>query len=680
MTASPEISTAPSSADAVLGKLNPEQRRAAEATTGPVCIIAGAGTGKTTTVTNRLAWQVRSGAFPASQLLALTFTKKAAGELQQRLAGLGVSGVDARTFHSAALRMLHEFLPRFENRAVPEIAPNKSRILLNIVRGLRMPYKFNPLRDFGTMIEWVANQQIAPNDAIDALVAAKADQELPPEIIGQVLSEYSAAKARQGVIDFEDVLRWCIRLLEKHPAAAAELHARYAAFTVDEYQDVNPLQQRLLELWLGDRREICVVGDPYQSIYSFTGATPDYLLNFGTTFPGATLVKLASNYRSSPQVLERSNTLATHFHGTPNALVAKRGDGPEIVATQVGDDNETEAEWVTARCRELHAAGMPFSEMAILYRTRDQSTSFEQALGARNIPVSVDRGLLKRDAFKELGHDFERAQRAGAGDLYGEGLATGDANVADFVDRIARQVGYNPDAAGQGGQAEIVRQADLKTIVEVASTWTDAERTVEDFLTSLHHQFGDDNNPDGVRLMTLHSAKGLEFDAVFLPSLINGVLPYWKGKNKSPIDEERRLFYVGMTRARTNLHITWTAIKKQTPSLFLEEAGIATPKRASGAAAGKSAGGVKAGGGRVKADDPVLDEADQALFDSLRAWRTEAAAEIGKPAYVVLSNKTLFSLVEAKPSSKAKLLAVNGIGDAKYEAYGDEILGIVARH
>jgi len=163
------------------------------------------------------------------------------------------------------------------------------------------------------------------------------------------------------VIDFEDVLRWCIRLLEKHPGAAAELHARYSAFTVDEYQDVNPLQQRLLELWLGDRREICVVGDPYQSIYSFTGATPDYLLNFGKTFPEATVVKLTSNYRSSPQVLERSNSLATNFRGTPNPLVANRGDGPEIVAMQVGADDETEAEWVTARCRELHAAGMPFS-------------------------------------------------------------------------------------------------------------------------------------------------------------------------------------------------------------------------------------------------------------------------------------------------------------------------------
>jgi len=256
--------------------------------------------------------------------------------------------------------------------------------------------------------------------------------------------------------------------------------------------------------------------------------------------------------------------------------------------------------------------------------------------------------------------------------------------VADFVDRIAHQVGYNPEAAGQGGQAEIVRQADLKTIVEVASTWIDEERTVEDFLANLHQQFGDDDNPDGVRLMTLHSAKGLEFDAVFLPSLINGVLPYWKGKNKSPIDEERRLFYVGMTRARANLHITWTAIKKQTPSLFLEEAGIAVPTRAGKATAGAKAGG---GGGvrKSKADEPVLDAPDQALFDSLRAWRTEKAAEINKPAYVVLSNKTLFSLVEAKPSSKKQLLAVNGIGESKHDTYGDDLLSVTrapltARH
>jgi DNA helicase II / ATP-dependent DNA helicase PcrA len=293
----------------ILDGLNPEQRRAAEAVRGPVCILAGAGSGKTTTITRRIANQVATGAFRAEQILAVTFTDKAAGELRERLGALGVRGVRASTFHSAALAQLRHFAPE----SVGRIFPSKALALRQIGNSLPAPFKFRPAGDLATEVEWAKNRRIAPDRYLAEL--GEHEPPIPADLMVKVYRSYEARKAEQGTTDFEDLLELAVRLYERDPAAVAGFRARYAAFTVDEYQDVNLLQRTLLDLWLGDRDDLCVVGDDYQSIYAFTGAGPEHLLGTPARFPQATVVRLEENYRSTPQVLALANRLVPRLSG-----------------------------------------------------------------------------------------------------------------------------------------------------------------------------------------------------------------------------------------------------------------------------------------------------------------------------------------------------------------------------
>ncbi|MBV8479170.1 MAG: ATP-dependent helicase, partial [Actinobacteria bacterium] len=350
-----------------LDGLNPEQRRAAEAVRGPVCILAGAGTGKTTTITRRIAHQVASGAFRADEIMAVTFTDKAGGELRARLAALGVTRVRAGTFHSAALRQLRHFAPGDVGR----ILPSKALLLRQIGNRLRPPFKFRPAGDLASEIEWAKNSRVAP----DAYLGAAADREppIPADLMANVYTEYERRKQADGHVDFEDLLERAIRLFENDAAAAATFRAQYRAFTVDEYQDVNLLQQTLLDLWLGDRDDLCVVGDDYQSIYAFTGAGPEHLLGLPRRFPHATVVRLEENYRSTPQVLELANRLVPNLGGAEKTLRPTRADGPEPTVRPFPSP-EDEARAIVERIRATEA---PPERIAILCRTNARLTDFE---------------------------------------------------------------------------------------------------------------------------------------------------------------------------------------------------------------------------------------------------------------------------------------------------------------
>ena len=293
-----------------LDGLNPEQRRAAEAVRGPVCILAGAGSGKTRTITRRIAQQVVTGAFAPTQIMAVTFTDKAAGELKQRLAELGVSGVRASTFHSAALRQLRHFAPD----AVGRILPSKALALRQIANSLPAPYKFRPAGDLATEIEWAKNRRIPP-ERYDGR-----DPPIPLDLMQRVYREYERRKTAEGLIDFEDLLELTVRLFEEDAEVRETFRAQYRSFTVDEVQDVNLLQQQLLDLWLGDRDDLCIVGDDYQAIYGFTGASPDYLLAMPERFPNAVVARLEENYRSTPQVLALANRLVPNLGGAEKTL------------------------------------------------------------------------------------------------------------------------------------------------------------------------------------------------------------------------------------------------------------------------------------------------------------------------------------------------------------------------
>src|SRR6266545_5255956 len=378
----------------IFAGLNPEQRRAVEAARGPVCILAGAGSGKTTTITRRVAHQVASSTFAATEILAVTFTDKAAGEMRARLRTLGAGGVRASTFHSAALSQLRYFSPD----SVGRILASKALILRRVGNSLPAPFKFRPAGDLATEIEWAQNRRIRAEDYRAALGAH--EPPIPDDLMERVYKAYERHKAAEKLTDFEDLLELAVQLFESDAQARATFRDRYRAFTVDEFQDVNLLQRSLLDLWLGDRDDLCVVGDDYQSIYAFTGAGPEHLLGTPARFPHATVVTLEENYRSSPQVLALANRLVPKLGGAPKTLRPTRSDGPEPVVRPFAS-SEAETAWLVEAIRALRAEGVPYEEIAVLGRTNGRLADFEEAFHEAEIPFQGS-SLLDRQAARTL--------------------------------------------------------------------------------------------------------------------------------------------------------------------------------------------------------------------------------------------------------------------------------------
>jgi ATP-dependent DNA helicase UvrD/PcrA len=595
-------------------ELNAEQRRAVEAVRGPVCILAGAGSGKTTTITHRIASQVASGAFAPSQILAVTFTDKAAGEMRSRLAGLGVTGARASTFHSAALSQLRYFRPD----AVGRILASKALLVYNLVRALPPPFKFRAAGDFATEIERARNRRIPPARYLESL-----DGHAPPvpgDVMHRVYERYELVKREQGLIDFEDLLERAIELFEDEHVAA-EFRERYHAFTVDEYQDVNLLQQTLLDAWLGGRDELCVVGDDYQSIYGFTGATPEYLLGVTQRFLHATVIRLEENYRSTPEVLELANQLVPKLGGAEKVLRPVRPSGP---APEVRPFSTVEAE-ARDLVQRIRSAGCPLEEIAVLARTHARLADFEAVLADAGIPHQ-GAALLTREAARRVLHALDPA------------------GPASQVRKIALDLGWltqpPPDKLGEREQT---RQSDLARLVRLAD---EVGGTGADFRAELERRFGHGGEARrGVHLLTYHGAKGLEFEVVLLPRLEEKELPTKLARTAAEIDEERRLLYVGMTRAKRELVLTWVG----KPSRFLAEL---TPEAA-------------------VAEPPEG-------FEALKEWRLRRARADDVPAYLVFHNSTLEEIAGRRPRSLAELAAVPGVGPQKLERYGDEVLAALA--
>ena len=639
-----------------LAGLNVAQRSAAEAVRGPVAILAGAGTGKTTTITHRIAHQVQVGAFEAAAVLAVTFTEKAAGELKTRLAGLSIEGVEARTFHASALRQLGTLWPRFTGRDLPEVLNTKAQILNPIANGLPGAYRFLPRRELAGEIEWAKNRLVNPVGYLEAIEAADRTPPLPADLMQRTFAAYERTKGERRM-DFEDMLLMLVRLLDDEPEAARLVHERFHAFTVDEYQDVNPLQHALLERWLGGRDELCVVGDDYQTIYTFTGASPEHLLTFPERYPNATIVRLEENYRSSPQVLTVANALARSMGGFEKTLRSTRADGPNPTARAVAD-TEAETAFVIGEAQRLHGDGVAWERIAVLYRINARSEAYEEALATAGVPYQVrDGSFLRRPGPRGV---LARLRRVDGTD-----------DIAEAVEAITDAVGYAHDGASDdAGEEEATRQADLARMRALAAEYAraaDGEATVHGFLVELEHRFAAEREGRGVQLMTYHRAKGLEFDAVFLPRLLDGELPYRARKSEADPDEERRLLYVGITRAREHLFLSWPREPRSAPSPFLREIGVVKAEATRSAAKARGARApvtVGAGGGP--------------LFDRLKEWRRQRASIDGVPAYVVFHDSTLAEIAERKPSDWADLAAVPGIGPAKLDRYADEVLAIVS--
>jgi DNA helicase II / ATP-dependent DNA helicase PcrA len=649
--------------DEVLAGLDPEQRAAAVAVRGPVCILAGAGTGKTRAITHRIAYQVRSGAVPAGQLLAVTFTARAAGELRTRLRALGAQGVQARTFHAAAMRQLQYFAPRVLGGGMPDLVDNSLRIVANSAARLRMRLDRSELRDLAAEIDWAKSTLTTPDSYPQRARDAGRDLPLTAETVTKVFAEYEDAKRRAGVVDFADLLMIMTGAIEEHRDVAAEVRARYRHFVVDEYQDVSPLQQRLLDAWLGDRDDLCVVGDANQTIYSFAGATPEHLLGFRRRFPAAVLVRLERDYRSTPQVVGLANRLVRSGPGDAKlTLIGQRPDGPEPTFMEF-DDEPAEAARVAAECRRLIDTGTPAAEIAVLFRINAQSEVYEQALADARVPYVLRGGerFFDRPEIREARLLLRGAAHAGQ---------DGD-TLAEAVRSVLAGMGWHEDAPPPGGTSR-ERWESLAALVGLAD---DLAAVVED--AALPHLVAElDSRADaqhaptvqGVTLASLHSAKGLEWDAVFLVGLTDTTLPIQHATTDEQIAEERRLLYVGITRAREHLALSWALSRSpgqrrgRRPSRFLDGIRPWAERDAPKPAKKKSA---------------APEAADAELFGRLRAWRRAQAEAQQVPPYVVFSDATLVAIADARPTSRGALAQISGVGPTKLERYADPVLAVL---
>lgn len=719
-THSPLFPRVPDSADAVLEGLDAEQREVATALHGPVCVLAGAGTGKTRAITHRIAYGVRAGILQPSSVLAVTFTNRAAGEMRGRLRQLGAVGVQARTFHSAALRQLQYFWPRVIGGTLPRIIDRKIQTVADAAAACRIRLDRSELRDATAEIEWSKVTQTVPADY--AAAAAKSGREAPrdPAEIAQLYAAYEDVKRDRGVIDFEDVLLLTVGILQDRHDIADEVRARYQHFVVDEYQDVSPLQQRLLELWLGDRDSLCVVGDASQTIYSFTGATPDHLLDFRIRHPGATLVKLVRDYRSSPQVVHLANGLLAQARGRAAdhrlELISQRAPGPEPVYTEYTDE-PAEAEGTARRIRDLLAAGVPAAEIAVLFRTNAQSEIYEQALADAGVPYQL-RGaerFFDRPEVRKAGVALRGAARFGANDA----LLDGAVDLTSQVRAVLSGEGWIAEPpAGSGAVRE--RWESLAALVNLAQDFAAARpaATLADLVTELDERAGAQHAPtvQGVTLASLHSAKGLEWEAVFLVGVAEGMMPISYAKTGEQIEEERRLLYVGVTRARERLHVSWALSRSpggrlsRRPSRFLDglrpgSSGTGrTPTGGTGGIGGIERGlstvattGVPRRTGRTPARcrvcgrtlseagemklmrcDDCPSDMDEGLYERLREWRADQARRSGQPAFCVFTDRTLIAIAEAVPGDERELARIPGVGVRKLNRYGADVLAICA--
>ncbi|MEV5977804.1 ATP-dependent DNA helicase UvrD2 [Streptomyces sp. NPDC052114] len=714
----------PDSADAVLDGLDPEQREVATALHGPVCVLAGAGTGKTRAITHRIAYGVRAGILQPASVLAVTFTNRAAGEMRGRLRQLGASGVQARTFHSAALRQLQFFWPKAVGGQLPRIVDRKIKLVADAAAACRIRLDRNELRDLTGEIEWSKVTQTVPADY--AAAAAKSGRDVPrdPAEIAQLYAAYEDLKRDRAVIDFEDVLLLAVGILQDRHDIADQVRAQYQHFVVDEYQDVSPLQQRLLELWLGDRDSLCVVGDASQTIYSFTGATPDHLLNFRTRHPGATVVKLVRDYRSTPQVVHLANGLLSQARGRAAdhrlELISQREPGTDPVYTEYADE-PAEAEGAARRIRTLMADGVPASEIAVLFRTNSQSEIYEQALADAGVPYQL-RGaerFFERTEVREAGAALRGAARFGGNDA----LLDDVVDLPSQVRAVLSTKGWTTEPpAGSGAVRE--RWESLAALVRLAEDFARAkpDATLADLVAELDERANAQHAPtvEGVTLASLHAAKGLEWDAVFLVGLAEGMMPITYAKTDEQIEEERRLLYVGVTRARVHLSLSWALSRSpggrpgRRPSRFLD--GLRPGSGAGGAAraAGGGPGGVERGSGgageglgavaerrrrkdrtpaRCRVCGRTLTEAgemklmrcedcpsdmDEGLYERLREWRAGQAKQLGQPAYCVFTDKTLIAIAEAVPDDEGELARIPGVGVRKFRRFGAEVLAICA--
>ncbi|MGA5537147.1 ATP-dependent DNA helicase UvrD2 [Mycolicibacterium nivoides] len=689
-----------------LGDLDDEQREAVLAARGPVCVLAGAGTGKTRTITRRIAHLVAGGHVAPSQVLAVTFTARAAGEMRGRLrvlgqeSGVNTAAVQAVTFHAAARRQLQYFWPRLVGDTGWELLDSKFAVVAQAANRAGMQTSTDDVRDLAGEIEWAKASLITPEAYSTAVAKVGRDIPFDAAKVAAVYSGYEALKARRdgsALLDFDDLLLHTAAAIENDAAVAQEFRDRYRCFVVDEYQDVTPLQQRVLDAWLGERDDLTVVGDANQTIYSFTGATPRFLLDFSRRFPDAAVVRLERDYRSTPQVVSLANRVIAaargRMAGSKLHLVGQRDPGPEPTFSEYPDE-VAEANAVARSIKKLIENGTEPAEIAVLYRINAQSEVYEEALTEAGVAFQVrgGEGFFSR---QEIRQALVAMQRFAERDIPEDDLPA-------LVRELLEPLGLT--AEPPAGTKARDRWEALTALAELVDEEV-AVRPELDLraLVAELRQRADSRHPpvvQGVTLASLHAAKGLEWDAVFLVGLADNTLPISHalahGPDSEPVEEERRLLYVGVTRARVHLGLSWALARTpggrqgRRPSRFLN--GIAPQLQNSAGTGPDRARRPRGPAPRCRVCNAPLStppaimlrrcetcpsDLDEDLLAELKEWRLRVSKEMKVPAYVVFTDNTLIAIAESMPADEAALVALPGIGARKLEQYGPDVLELV---
>lgn len=550
-------------ADLLLENLDPEQREAAEALVGPTCILAGAGTGKTRTVTHRIAYGIAKGYYSANRVLALTYTNRAAGELRARLRQLGIGAVSVKTFHAAALAQLEFFWPQFAGVPAPSVLESKARLISKVADVSKIRLDAGALRDFAGEIEWRKYSMLSMDEYAAIVKSRPKVAGLSPAKNLELQQGYEDAKIKAQKVDWEDVLVLTLGMLRAEPRALAHVQQQYRFFTVDEYQDISPLQHALLDTWLGNHSDLCVVGDPNQTIYSFTGATSEFLQNFGSRYPDANLIQLTRNYRSTQQIVSFANRLTTESSIVePLRSEGDVGLAPRSLSFATVSD---ECAALASSIRTKLDQGVKPSDIAVLYRVNGQSEAIEHALTQVGVDYQVRGG---ERFFNRV--EIQTAIRA----VRAEAVSSTEKPLYEAVTDIVRSLGWQTQQPTEkGSQRE--KWESLNSLLAITEELPE-NATIADFAKELDERQRSQHEPikAAVTLSTMHAAKGLEWDLVFIVGLTEGYLPITYAQSEPEIREEQRLLYVGLTRARKELTLSWArrdanSTRDRLPSRFL---------------------------------------------------------------------------------------------------------------
>lgn len=530
----------------LLDNLDPEQRQAAQSLVGPTCILAGAGTGKTRTVTHRIAYGIAKGVFAANRVLALTYTNRAAGELRSRLRQLNAGSVSVKTFHAAALAQLEFFWPQFAGVPAPTVLHSKAKLISQVADQIKIRLDAGALRDFAGEIEWRKYSMLSMDEYAQLIKTRPKVAGLSPAKNLELQTAYEEAKIKAQRVDWEDVLVLTLGMLRSEPRALAHVHQQYRFFTVDEYQDISPLQHALLDAWLGNHSDLCVVGDPNQTIYSFTGATSEFLQGFGSRYPEASVIQLRRNYRSTQQIVNFANRLTSDASVVePLRSEGEVGLAPRMLSFATVTD---ECDAVATHIKTKLDQGTKPSEIAVLYRVNGQSESIENALTKAGIDYQV-RGGERFFSRPEI-QTAIRAVRA-------ESVAPTDKALYEAVSDICRSLGWQTQQPTEKGSAR-EKWESLNSLLAITDELPPGA-IMGDFAKELDERQRSQHEPikAAVTLSTMHAAKGLEWSVVFVVGLTEGYLPITYAKTETEIREEQRLLYVALTRAGRELTLSW---------------------------------------------------------------------------------------------------------------------------